>query len=124
MRVVVAAEPGRLRDGLLAILDSFLTSGVVVVDDDLSALEAVRSEQTDLVILHADFGKDDAMEFVRDLKQERNGVPCIVVADSFGQFQPLLKAGVDKVLLKGFSAAELSTAVKELTAEGSPDDRQ
>jgi len=40
MRVVIAAEPGRLRDGLQTMLYSFLTlEGVTVVDDGPSALD-------------------------------------------------------------------------------------
>lgn len=115
MRVVVAAESGRLRDGLLAMLGSFLASEMVVVaDDGPVVLEAIRSGQPKLVILDAGFAKEGAAEFVSRIKEQGNGVRFLVVTDRLGQFQPLLKVGVDRVLLKGFSAAELSTAVKEL----------
>ena len=52
-------------------------------------------------------------EFVRAIKQTRAQAYSIVVADRLGQFQPILDAGADEVLLKGFSAAELSRAVEQ-----------
>jgi hypothetical protein len=46
--------------------------------------------------------------------QEWNGAYCLVVTGRLGQLQPVLDAGADKVLLRGFSAAELSAAVWQL----------
>ena len=121
MRVVIVAESGRLRDGLRAMLDSFLTvKTVAVVDDGPSALEAIQSGRPDLVILHTHLFEEGTAEFVQAINQESNGARSIVVADRIGQFQPLLDAGADKVLLKGFSAAELSAAVEQLL-DSAPD---
>jgi len=115
MRVVIAAESGRLRDGLRAMLDSFLLlESVDVVDDGPAALEAIQSGQPDLILLDACLLDKGTMAFLCTAKQEWNGARCIVVADSLAQFQPFLDAGADKVLLKGFTAAELSAAVKGL----------
>jgi DNA-binding NarL/FixJ family response regulator len=115
MRVMIVAEPGRLRDGLQAMLDSFpALETVAVVDDGPSALEAIRSGRSDLVILDAHLFDEGTADLVCAIKQEGNGARCVVVADRLGQFQPLLDAGADAVLLKGFSAAELRTAVEQL----------
>ena len=115
MQVVIAAESGRLRDGLRAMLDSVLAlETIAVVDDGPSALEAIRSGQPDLIILDAHLFDEDIAEFVCAISQERNGARCLVIADRLGQFRPILHAGADKVLLKGFSAAELSAAVGQL----------
>jgi len=111
---LLVAEPGRLRDGLQALLDSFRAlQPAVVLDDGRSALEAIQNGGPDLVILdHHVFGESTA-EFVRAIKQARAQAYFIVVADRLGQFPPILDAGADEVLLKGFSAAELSTAVEQ-----------
>lgn len=115
MHAVIAAQSGRLREGLQAMLESFLAlETVAVVEDGASALEAVRSGQPDLVILDTHLFGEDTEDSVRAIKQERNGIHCIVVAERLAQFQPILDAGADKVLLKGFSAAELSAAVDQL----------
>jgi len=115
MRVMIVAEPGRLRDGLQTMLDSFLTlEWVTVVDDGPSALEAIRSGQPALVILDAHLFDEGTADFVRTIKQEGSGVRCIVVAERHAQFQPILDAGADKVHLRGFSTAELRTAVEQL----------
>ena len=114
MRVVIAAESGRLRDGLRAILDSFLAlESIDVVDDGPSAREAIWSAQPDLIVLDARLFGEGTMEYVCAAKRERRGARCIVVADRLAQFQPILDAGADRVLLKGFSAAELRSAVEQ-----------
>jgi len=114
MRLLIVAEPGRLRDGLQTLLDSFRAlQPAVVLDDGRSALEAIQNGGPDLVILdHHVFG-ESTPEFVRAIKQARAQAYFIVVADRLGQFPPILDAGADEVLLKGFSAAELSTAVEQ-----------
>jgi two-component system invasion response regulator UvrY len=115
MRVVIVAESGRLREGLQAMLDSLpALETVAVVDDGPSALEAIQSMRPDLVILDAHLFGEGTAEFVRATSREWNGARCVVVAERLGQFQPLLDAGADRVLLKGFSAAELRTAVEQL----------
>jgi len=122
MRVIIVAESGRLREGLQAMLESFLAlERVAVVDDGPSALEAIRSGQPDLVILDTQLFGEGTAAFVGAVKQAWNGASCLVMAERLGQFQPLLDARADKVLLKGFSAAELSTAVEQLlgNAQGS-----
>ena len=115
MRVMIVAEAGRLRDGLQVMLDSFPDlETVVVVDDGTSALEAIRSGRTDLVILDAHLFDEGTVALIRVAKQGWNGTHCIVVAESLRQFRSLLDAGADVVLLKGFSAAELRRAVEQL----------
>jgi CheY-like chemotaxis protein len=114
VRLMIVAEPGRLRDGLQALLVSFrVLEPVVVVDDGPSALEAIRNGGPDLVILDYRVFGEATPEFVRAIKQARAQGYCIVVADRLGQFQPIRDAGADEVLLKGFSAAELSIAVEQ-----------
>jgi len=115
MQVLIVAESGRLREGLQAILDSFLVLETVsTMEDGPAALEAIRSEQPDMVILDADLFGEDTTDWVAAIKQEWHGVRCLVVAGRLAQFQPLLEAGADKVLLKGFSAAELRSGMEQL----------
>lgn len=114
MRLLIVAEPGRLRDGLQALLDSLgALEPAIVVDGGPSALDAIRNGGPDLVFLDSHLFGVASAEFVRAIKQERPHVYCVVVADRLGQFQPMLDAGADKVLLKGFSAAELSETVEQ-----------
>ena len=119
MKLMIVAEPGRLRDGLQALLDSFRAlQPAVVLDDGRSALLSIRNGWPDLVIVDYHLFGEATPDFVRAIRQARSQVYCIVVADRLGQFQPFLNAGADRVLLKGFSAAELSTAVEQLLDNG------
>lgn len=114
MRLLIVAEPGRLRDGLQALLNSFRAlEPAIVLDDGRSALEAIRNGWPDLVMLDYHVFGEATPEFVHAIKQARVQAYFIVVADRLGQFPPILDAGADEVLLKGFSAAELSTAVEQ-----------
>ena len=115
MRVVIVAESSRLREGLEMMVDSFpALETVAIADESPAALEAIRSEQPDTVILDADLLNEGTADWVAAIKQEWNGVRCVVVAERLAQFQPLLDAGADKVLLRGFTAAELFNAISRL----------
>jgi DNA-binding NarL/FixJ family response regulator len=115
MRVMIVAQAGRLRDGLRVMLDSFPDlETVAMVEDGPAALETIRRRRPDLVILDAHSFDEGTADLIRVAKQGRNGIHCIVVAESLRQFQPLLDAGADTVLLRGFSAAELRKAVEQL----------
>jgi DNA-binding response OmpR family regulator len=114
VKLMIVAEPGRLRDGLQALLDSFRAlQPAVVLDDGRSALVAIRNGWPDLVILDHHLFGEATEEFIRAISQAQPRPYCIVVADRLGQFQPILDAGADDVLFKGFSAAELSRAVEQ-----------
>jgi DNA-binding NarL/FixJ family response regulator len=119
MQVTIVAESGRLRDGLQTMLGSLPTlETVAVVDDGPAAVEAIRKQQVDLVILDAQLFGEGTAEFISAFKQAWNRARCLVVADRPGQFRSLLEAGADRVLLRGFSAAELAEAVRQLTNNG------
>jgi DNA-binding response OmpR family regulator len=115
MRVVIVAEPSRLREGLETMLDSFLTlQTVAVVEERAEALNVIRSMQPDLAILDAQLLNESTVDLVRSIKLESSGIRCIVVTERLAQFQPILEAGADEVLLKGFSAAELRSGMEQL----------
>jgi DNA-binding NarL/FixJ family response regulator len=118
MRVVIVAEAGRLREGLRMMLASMLDLEVVtVVDNGPLALEVIRNWQPDLVILDVHLLGERAARFVSATKRAWNGVRCIAVAERLGQFKPLRDVGTDTVLLKGFTAAELSDAISQLSQQ-------
>jgi DNA-binding NarL/FixJ family response regulator len=97
------------------MLDSFLArDAVAVAGNGNSALDAIRDGHPDLVILDTQLFEEASAAFLHAIQDASNRARCIVVADRIGQFGPLLDAGADKVLLKGFSAAELRAAVDEL----------
>jgi CheY-like chemotaxis protein len=99
------------------MLDSFLAlERVVVVEDGPSAMAAIAKGQPDLIILDSHLFAEDTAAVVRAVKQECNGAHCVVVVDKLGQFRPILDAGADRVLLKGFSAADLAAALERPTS--------
>jgi DNA-binding NarL/FixJ family response regulator len=117
VRLLIVAEPGRLRDGLQTLLDSFRAlQPAVVLDDGRSALLAIQNGWPNLVILDYHVFGETTPEFVRAIKQARGRAYCVVVAHRLAQFQPILDSGADQVLLEGFSAAELSRAVEQALA--------
>lgn len=115
MTVMIVAEPGRLREGLQAMLASFLDAEPLVAGGDrVAAVEAIRAARPDLVILDSGLFGSGAEALVRELKAEQNCTGCIVVVERVTHLRAMQDAGADHVLLKGFQATRLFNAVEQL----------
>jgi DNA-binding response OmpR family regulator len=119
-RVAVAwivAPPGRLSDGwrtlLLAIPE---ITDVRQVDSTSSALRALETLGPDLVLLDAEAFVETVWALLGQVRAKAPDCRCIVLVCSVHQRQRALAAGADAVLVKGFTAAQLSAAVQHLLA--------
>jgi len=117
---MIVAEPGRLREGLQAMLASFLGAEPMVAGGaELPVMETIRSTRPDLIILDSGFFDARTEAFVRELKSEWNWMGCVLLIDRIRDFQTMQDAGADCVLLKGFPAGRLFAAVEELLPQDS-----
>lgn len=115
MAIMIIASPGRLRDGLQAILASYLGAEPLVVGDNKTAArEAIGARRPDLVILESGLFGAGTEALVRDIKSEWQDMGCIVVVDRMTHSQPIREAGADCVLLTGFPTTALFDAVEQL----------
>jgi len=117
MRGLVVAEPGRVRDGLLALLTAIREIDRVEQTDDAAlALEMITRQQIDLLLLDlSSIGAGDELQTV--LKQIKASSPqtrCLVLADDARQQRIAEASGADGVLIKGFTAQRFIETVRGL----------
>lgn len=89
---------------------------VVVAYDGVSALQSVKSELPDLIILDIMLPKMDGLEVCRTLKQnpEFNSIPIIMLTAKGEEFDTVLglEMGADDYIKKPFSPREMVARVK------------
>jgi len=112
---IIAAPPGRLRDGWRALLAATPQIGQVrAVDDAVSTLELVATVSPDLVMLDAEAFGDQAGTLLAGIKELKPQCRCIALICNFSGGQQARSAGADAILIKGFSAAKLFGTVDRL----------
>lgn len=114
MNVMILAAPGRLRDGLQALLASYLDAEPLVAGEGQPAAEAIRDVLPDLVILDAGWLGAGTAALVQEVKSHWSRMGCIVMVDRIAHFRAMQEAGADHVLLRGFSVIRLFEAVDAL----------
>jgi len=112
---LIVARPGRVRDGLQALLTTVPQIGTVdLADDGPSALRMVRRRHPALVLLDINLHDDEVSTLLRQIKARWPQTRCLVLADSVRLQQMARDAGADSVLLKGFPAAQLFATIEGL----------
>lgn len=111
---LIVAGPGRWRDAAEALLKSLRPiAWVEHAEDEQSALKVFTEHLPALVLLDAGLPNGQAWSFLRRMKAKWPEPRCIVLVATAEQRSIALEAGADGSLLKGFSAAQLSTIVGE-----------
>lgn len=89
---------------------------VVTAFDGKQALEAVKSEQPDFIILDLMLPKLDGMEVCKTLRQERNQTPILMLTAKDDELDKILglELGADDYLTKPFSPREVIARVKAI----------
>jgi DNA-binding NarL/FixJ family response regulator len=113
--IMIVVNASTLQDGVLALMTTIPRIGVVLVaEDQSSAMRMVDDHHPGLIVLDLDlFGKNTQALTARLSAQSPPG-QTIALADNSEQKEQAKAAGIDNVLLKGFSATEFITAIEEL----------
>ena len=121
IRVLIADDHALLRRGLKDVLMREITD--VLCDeaqDAPQALEKVRSQHWDLMILDVSMPGRSGLDALRDLKQLRPNLPVLVLSmypeEQFGR--RVLKAGASGYMTKESATEELIKAVRKALAGG------
>jgi DNA-binding NarL/FixJ family response regulator len=119
---LIVAPPGRLSDGWQALLLATpQIAEVRQVHDLSSALETAHTREPDLILFNGEpFGCRPWAE-VRQIKEKWPHCCCVVLVCYARQRQEALATGADEVLIRGFAAVQLSTAVEQLFERGCQD---
>jgi two-component system response regulator MprA len=112
--LVVDDEPA-VRDSLARSL-RFEGYEVVVANDGIAALDAVRTDNPDLVVLDVMMPRMDGLEACRLLRTDQQTLPVLMLTarDSVGDRVAGLDAGADDYLVKPFALQELLARVRAL----------
>jgi DNA-binding NarL/FixJ family response regulator len=113
--IMIVVNASTLQDGLLALMTTIPRIGVVLVaEDQSSAMRMVDDHRPGLIVLDLDlFGKNTQALTARLSAQSPPGQTIALVDDS-EQKEQAKAAGIDNVLLKGFSATEFIAAIEEV----------
>ncbi len=115
LKGLIIAEPGRVRDGLQALLTAIPQMGrVEQAGDTSSALRTIRKQQPTLVLLDFSLIGDDLRTLLKRIKAESPQTQSLVLVDDAEQQQEAKASGADRVLIKGFTAEKLIETIGRL----------
>jgi DNA-binding NarL/FixJ family response regulator len=115
MSALIVARPGRMREGLRALLRTMPKIKIVGhVDQGSAALEMVTRERPALVLLNSSLPFEETWMALKQIKAEWPQTRCIVLVDNLQQQGMAQAAGADGVLLKGFAAETLFMTIDEV----------
>ena len=112
---LVVAAPGRKRNSLRILLRAAPRITIVdLVDDAPSALKSSVDRPPDLLVLDLDPSAHGAWMILEQVKAEWPQVRCLVLVDTIQQGRMAKDAGVDGILVSGFSTNQLLALVEKL----------
>lgn len=113
--IMIVVNASALQDGLLALMTTIPQIGVVLVaEDQSSAMRMVDDHRPGLIVLDLELFRENTQALTARLSAQSPPGQTIALADDSEQKEEAKAAGVDTVLLKGFSATEFIAAIEEL----------
>jgi two-component system response regulator MprA len=115
VRILVVDDEAAVRDSLSRTL-RFEGYEVAVADDGVAALDEVRRQEPDAVVLDVMMPRLDGLETCRRLRAEGQLLPVLMLTarDSVGDRVAGLDAGADDYLIKPFALQELLARLRAL----------
>lgn len=112
--VLIIARPGRLRDGLQALVRTMpQVHTVMPADDEPGALQILAQLNPALILLDSD-AADSFADLLAQLHTAGAAAKTIVLTNGEPQADRALQAGADAVLTKGFPLHALNRKVTDL----------
>ena len=122
-RILVADDDKSVRESLVRAL-TLEGYGVVAANDGAKALDLVKSERPDVVVLDVMMPAVDGLTVCRVLRAEKNRVPVLMLTARTETSDRVagLDAGADDYLPKPFALEELLARLRALLRRTLPDD--
>ena len=112
--ILIVASHSHLLQGLEALL-AVIPDVQVIVRDSLSTEKNTNDYQTlSLVILDYESVKNDLLVYLDQMRNNWKHARWIMLIDDEQQRLEVMKAGIDRVLVKGFAADKLLINIKDL----------
>lgn len=121
IRVLIADDHRILREGLKQLLAE---SGDIIVggeaENGFEALDKVRKEDWDVVVLDMSMPGKSGIELIRQIKEEKPKLPILILSMHKEDVYALrtLKAGASGYLSKDSATAELVKAIRKVAGGG------
>jgi len=113
--VLLVTNPGRIRDGLRALLRTIPQIGTIYqATDGSSATQIISKNHPALVLWESSLFKNDMHRISNRLKTVPPETRCILLIDNLRQQAMAELTGADTVLLSGFSAWDFLVTVEKL----------
>jgi DNA-binding response OmpR family regulator len=112
-RVLIAAPPGRVQEGLQVLLGALPDVRVMVTAEGRTARSAIAAGTFDLVILDGALPPDGGLDVLNGLPAMISRPHIIALADDAADIALLREAGADTVRVKGYPAGQLLTLIKQ-----------
>ena len=115
---LIAARPGDLQDGLVALMTTMpQVSAVLIAEDAPSVLRTMARHRPALVVLEMDLPAEEWLAPLQEIRTRWPLTRCIALADDVQGQQEAQSAGADVVLIVGFPAAKLIAAIEGLLSQ-------
>jgi two-component system response regulator MprA len=121
MRVLVVDDEPGVRESVSSAL-RFAGHEVSVADDGVIALDLVRADPPDVIVLDVMMPRMDGLETCRTLRAEGHRLPVLMLTARDGAQNRTagLAAGADDYLVKPFALPELLTRLRALVRQPDP----
>ncbi len=121
LKGLIVAKPGRVCDGLQALLTAIPEIGCVEQMDEASSVPRLITERRpDLVLLEFSLTAEELSTILKRIKAESPQTRCLVLADDAQEKRVAEASGADEILIKGFSAQRLIETVRRLCGGQGP----
>ena len=113
--LLLVARPGRMREGLQALLRTIPEIEIVgQADWGSQALALIAQQQPALVLLDSSLTPGEMLSTLMQIKGEYPRTRCIVLVENAQQQDAARDAGADTALIRGFSAGVLHAAIDQV----------
>jgi DNA-binding NarL/FixJ family response regulator len=113
--LLLVARPGRMREGLQALLRTIPEIEIVgQADFESQTLPLISQQQPALVLLDSSLAFREMLPALIQIKGEYPRTRCIVLVENAQQQSAAREAGADTTLITGFSAEVLHAAIDQV----------
>lgn len=113
LRILIVDDETNVRKALTEILEDGYV--IVTAEDGEEAIEKVKQEEPDLLLLDLKMPGMDGLEVMKKVKEIRPDLPIIIISavEEIKTVVEALRSGADDYLLKPSSVYEIKMAVQE-----------
>ncbi len=118
MKILIADDHALIIDGFVTVIKNHDASiGCYKATNKLELFETLESKNIDILFQDVMFGKNDARDFVKEIKEKYPELKIIIVStlEDKNTVETLLKQGVNGYLVKSDTSSEIISALKAVS---------